>query len=186
MLERVDVFAQRRKDLRRAVNLAAEVVSDLWDEPIPHRIRDLSPGGLFIDTPYPLDVGAELVLELCPPGEAEPVYLFGRVRRVELRRRRDEQPGAGMGVELLGTPDHVIESIRDSLVGLPPPLPRKSRTPTNTEMIWVDMLLTWEEELSDQTNVWEVSERLLLDSLEVDPVDYAVALGTLQTTYFEA
>ncbi len=186
MLERVDVFAQRRKDLRRAVNLAAEVVSDLWDEPIPHRIRDLSPGGLFIDTPYPLDVGAELVLELCPPGEPEPVYLFGRVRRVELRRRRDERPGAGMGVELLGTPDHVIESIRDSLVGLPPPLPRKSRTPTNTEMIWVDMLLTWEEELSDQTNVWEVSERLLLDSLEVDPVDYAVALGTLQTTYFEA
>lgn len=183
MLERFDVFSQRRRDLRRSVNLAAEVVCDLWDEPIPHRVRDLSPGGLFIDTPYPLDVGAELVLELCPPGEPEPIYLFGRVRRVELRRRREEHPGAGMGIELLGTPERVEEALRDSLIGLPPPLPRRSRGPDGSEMIWVDMLLTWEEELSDQTNVWEVSERLLLDSLEVDPVDYAVALGTLQTTY---
>ena len=183
MLERFDVFAQRRRDLRRAVNLAAEVVSDLWDEPVSHRVRDLSPHGLFIDTPYPLDIGAELVLELSPPGEPEPVYLFGRVRRVEMRRRREENRGAGMGIELLGTPDRIQETIRDSLVGLPPPLPRQTRHPTHHEMIWVDMLLTWEEELSDQTNVWEVSERLLLDSLEVDPVDYAVALGTLQTHY---
>lgn len=88
-----------------------------------------------------------------------------------------------MGVELLGTPDRVQDVLRDSLVGLPPPLPRQSRNPDASELIWVDMLLTWEEELCDQTNVWEVSERLLLDSLEVDPVDYAVALGTLQTTY---
>ncbi|MEM9071298.1 MAG: PilZ domain-containing protein [Myxococcota bacterium] len=181
MLEPVEVFVQRRQSTRRAVDLICEVVSDLWDEPVAHRVRDLSPQGLFLDTPLPVDPGTELVLELIPPGCDEPLYLFGSVRRVEMRRRADEERGGGLGIELLDTPWDVQELLREALRGLPPPLP-KGLPPTEPEMVWVETLLTWEEELDDRVNVFEVSDVFRFEEhLEAKMSDLEL-LGEFQTT----
>ena len=47
-----------------------------------------------------------------------------------------------------------------ALRGVPPPLPhlRKARKPA--QLVWVEMLVTWEEDLGDRVNTFEVSERM--------------------------
>ena len=179
MLEPVEVFVQRRQALRRQVDLVCSVVADLWDEPVEHQVRDLSHRGLYLDTPLPVDPGTELVLELCPPGCTEPLYLYGRVCRVDLRRRAHEVRGAGLGVELLETPSDVEERLRTALHGLPPRLPG-GHPPTVRELVWVEMLLTWEEDLGDRVNVFEVSELLQVEDSVEDALGAAVPLAELQ------
>ena len=173
MLEPVEVYVQRRQAVRRKVDLLCSVVADLWDEPVEHVVRDLSHRGMYLDTPLPVDPGTELVLELWPPGLDAPLYLFGRVCRVELRRRAHEDRGAGLGVELLGTPPEVEQQLQRALQGLPPRLPG-GPLPTRRELVWVETVLTWEEDLGDRVNVFEVSELLQVE----DTVDDALAAMT--------
>lgn len=180
MLEPVEVFLQRRQALRRHVDLVCSVVADLWDEPVEHQVRDLSHRGMYLDTPLPVDPGTELVLELRPPGFDEPLYLYGRVSRVELRRRANEVRGAGLGVELLDTPEEVERRLREALVGLPPRLPGGS-PPTVRELVWVETLLTWEEDLGDRVNVFEVSELLQVEECVDEAFAAAVPLAELQS-----
>ncbi len=180
MLEPVEVFAQRRQALRRQVDLVCSVVADLWDEPVEHSVRDLSHRGMYLDTPLPVDPGTELVIELCPPDGGERVYLFGRVCRVELRRRAAERRGAGLGVQFLETPRDIEERLQRALYGLPPRLPGGPR-PTTRELVWVEMLLTWEEDLGDRVNVVEVSELLQVEESVDEALAAAVPLAELQT-----
>src|SRR5688572_17332259 len=57
-------------------------------------LKDVSEGGIFVRTEKPLVVGAEVVVDLLPPGWASPLRLKGQVVRTQT------DPGAaGMGVK---------------------------------------------------------------------------------------
>ncbi|NOY93586.1 MAG: PilZ domain-containing protein [Deltaproteobacteria bacterium] len=168
MLESVDILAGGgRADLRRGVDLECQVVSDLWEGTLPHRAKNLSATGIYLESDFPLHVGHEVVLSFEPPRGGGELLVYGEVRRVEMRRR-DYEPfgrGGGMGVAF----DYLSESERErlmaSLEGLPPPLPARPQTPAGCmrprpmqrarELVWVDSLVTCYEDLGDRLNIWE-------------------------------
>ncbi|MCA9581549.1 MAG: hypothetical protein KC416_07120 [Myxococcales bacterium] len=149
--------------MRRAVHLDCDVVSDYWDEPVPLRARNLSPRGLWLDSRLALEVGDRVSLAFRPPRwrSARPLAVEGVVRRVSLRPDPAGNVDAGMGIEFSGIYPWERDALRETLEGLPPPLPHTVRQPSQ-ELIWVDSLLTWEEDLGDRVNTFEVSERLAI------------------------
>jgi len=60
-----------RRALRRLVRMPCDVLADVFDDAVAHVMTDLSPFGAWIDTTYPLDPNAELLVSLTPPGRAE-------------------------------------------------------------------------------------------------------------------
>ena len=90
---------EARRVVRRLVDLECEVYSDLWGEAITHRVTDVSEDGLWIQTDLLLEVGNEVTMTFCPPDWEEPLYVAGRVRRVELRPRPRDRNAVGMGIE---------------------------------------------------------------------------------------
>ncbi|HJL32034.1 MAG TPA: PilZ domain-containing protein, partial [Polyangiaceae bacterium LLY-WYZ-15_(1-7)] len=167
MLEPIDVVIERRQSPRRAGEFDCLVIADAWDQPVPHVVRDLSEEGLFLRTELLLEAGEELVIELALPSCPEPFYLFGEVRHAVLRRREGERHRTGFGVELVDTAEEVREALRLFLGDLPPALPG-GKAPVRREHVWVDALLTWEEDLGDRVNTFEVSEALLLEDAELE------------------
>lgn len=89
---------EARRGVRRGVDLDCALLSELWDEPVPHRITDISEQGLWIATDFPLEVGTEVSVSIHPPDWARPLYVSGEVRRVDLRRRASDPRSAGMGI----------------------------------------------------------------------------------------
>lgn len=89
---------EARRAVRRLVDLECEVYSDLWGEAIPHRAVEVSENGLWIQTELLLEVGSEVTLTFCPPDWEDPLYVAGRVRRVELRSRAGDTNAVGMGI----------------------------------------------------------------------------------------
>ena len=85
---------EKRQHLRVPVSLKVayrsrgDLVRDL--------VTDLSPGGLFIRTSKPLDIGAEVDLEVSIADEDPPMHVRGKV--VWLRKKH----GEGMGIQFTG------------------------------------------------------------------------------------
>lgn len=173
MLQSAEVLPGARRALRRAVHVECDVVSSWWDEPVPHLATDLSPHGMWVESQFPLQLGEVVVLTFRPPrwSSDEQLIAFGAVRRVELRRRASDPRASGMGIELLDLDDDEARDLAASLRGLPPPLPRERHARLRREQVWIDTLLTWEEDLGDRVNTFEVSERL--DALAEDELDIA-------------
>lgn len=142
----VQVLERPRRSLRRAVSLECHVLAEGWDEPVRYRVRDLSPAGMFLESPLPLDPGTRMYVALRPTGWRGSTDVVARavVRRVELRRRRDEGPSSGMGVAFEGLPEDDVEALDDCLRGLPPRLPsaatRQATGPVRHTTLWVDQL----------------------------------------------
>jgi hypothetical protein len=82
---------EARRAVRRLVDLECAVYSELWGEAIAHRVTDVSEEGLWIQTDLLLEIGDEVALTFYPPDWEEPLYVAGRVQRVELQRK----PGDG-------------------------------------------------------------------------------------------
>jgi uncharacterized protein (TIGR02266 family) len=64
--------------------------------------RDLSPSGIFVQTPAPLETGMRCALAFPLPGTEENVHVIGRVVRAVKPRVASENPAeltAGMGIE---------------------------------------------------------------------------------------
>lgn len=152
MLQSVEILPRRRRSKRHAVRIEAGIVCDLWDEPVSLPVRDLSVDGLYLDSELPLEPGTEVVIEI-HLGE-DPIYLFGRVRRAELRS--GDEPGAGMGVELLDVSAEDRAVLADALARQPPSLPRR-KVAASHELVWIEALLTYEASTGE---VIEVSEAL--------------------------
>lgn len=117
----------RRSALRRAVDLECNVRAELWDGALPHRARDLSPHGLWLDTDLPLEVGEEVLVSFRPPrgsGLEWPVITRGAITRVGMHRRRVDTRPAGMGVAFLDLDDHDRRRLARALIGIPPPIPQ--------------------------------------------------------------
>lgn len=170
MLESVEFLPARRHYHRHAFQLEVPMICDLWDEPVSHRTRDLSAEGLYIETELPLETGTEVVLELSVALETH--FVIGCVRRVDLG---EEGGRPGMGIELLDIDEGLRASIERALSRKPPALPR-SRVPVEKKFLWVDALLTYEEDLGDRVNIVEVSEALCLHE-----DDLTEALGSATT-----
>lgn len=184
MLTPIHEVSQRRA-LRRAVSLDCQVICDDWEGPVPHLATNLSPHGIWLTTMYPLHVGTEVVLSFAPPGRDDELLVYGGVRRVEIKRRQSDPPRAGMGIAFDYLSEADTDLLRRQLVGMPPPLPpRRGKTPKGqmraadptAELVWVDSLLTFEEDLGDRVNTFELSERVGL----ADDLDFA-SLGEVLT-----
>lgn len=155
MLQPVQVQPHRRAASRHAVDLECTVLSEVYGEPIPFRIRDISADGVFALSDLLLDPGDEVLIELTPPRLGEPLCILGHVSRTEIEPAEGFEPGMGIAFD---HNDSLLRSILSgSLRSLPPPLPR-GRARVQEELVWIDCLLTWEEDLGDRVNVWEVSE----------------------------
>jgi uncharacterized protein (TIGR02266 family) len=64
--------------------------------------RDLSPSGIFVQTPAPLETGMRCALAFPLPGTEDNVHVIGRVVRAVRPQRMSENPDeltAGMGIE---------------------------------------------------------------------------------------
>jgi Tfp pilus assembly protein PilZ len=89
---------EARRTVRRLVDLECEVYSELWGEAVMHRVTDVSEEGLWIQTDLLLEIGTEVTLTFYPPDWEEPLYVAGRVQRVELQRRPGDGSAIGMGI----------------------------------------------------------------------------------------
>jgi hypothetical protein len=148
MLERVEIVPTSRKSVRRAVELGCELVSSHAVR--TERVLDLSSRGARVRTRSALRRGEEVLMTFVPPNAPRRVSALGFVRHFD---------DGIAGVEFL-TLDRIDESeLHTRLRGLPPPLPKK-KIKAREELVWVDCLLTWEEDLGDRVNVFEVSERI--------------------------
>jgi len=159
-----------RRALRRSVRMPCDVLADVFDDAVAHVMTDLSPFGAWIDTTYPLDPGAELLVSLTPPGRAEgeaDVVLAGHVARASLGRRRGEIGRSGMGVSFDAS-ELERAQLTMALRGLPPPLPSQRVTQLESGIVWVDMPVIIEEEYDDRTNIFSMLETVacFLDDAE--------------------
>jgi len=182
MLQVAEVLPGARRAVRRAVSLECAVISDWWDEPVPHLVTNLTPHGLWIETPFPLEIGDEMIVSFTPPRwrRDREIVTCGAVRRVDLRRR---EAGGGMGIEFLDLGEGERSELTATLRGLPPPLPKKlSRRRPRREHVWVEMLLTWEEDLGDRVNRFEVSDTIGVfrdEALRFEPLGELLTGGVL-------
>jgi Tfp pilus assembly protein PilZ len=89
---------EARGAVRRLIDLECGVFSDVWGEAIMHRATDVSEDGLWIETDLLLEVGSEVTLTFYPPDWEAPLYVAGRVQRVELERGASRSTSIGMGI----------------------------------------------------------------------------------------
>jgi hypothetical protein len=166
MLHAIEVLANARRSLRRAVQLEVEVIATGWDTPRIHRATDLSLDGMRVAAGTRLPEDDHVVVCFTPPGAwgLGEVQSFARVVRSEARRG---ERSASMGLELLDIDYRQKRGLAQILRGLPPPIPRASRP---RELVWIDMLVTYTEDLGDRLNTFEVSEALrAIDEGEIAP-----------------
>lgn len=121
----------KRRSLRRAIGLECALQSDLWDGLVSMAISDVSNEGVWIDTPYALEPGEELVLSFLPPGalQGEEVWAVAEVARVGMWRRRVDPWPAGMGLTFRYLSQVDRRFLARSLAGYPPRLPVRRRPP---------------------------------------------------------
>jgi hypothetical protein len=121
----------RRRSLRRALSLECALQSELWDGLVSFGATDVSEEGLWVDTPYALDLGEELVLSFLPPGAppGQELWAVAEVARVGLWRRRSDPgpPGMGLAFRYVSAVDRRF--LARALVGHPPRLPRRRGPP---------------------------------------------------------
>jgi hypothetical protein len=153
------------------------VLADTLGEAVPQLVRDLSPYGMFVETPLPLDMGEELVVAFTPRGIEREVLLAAHVARVTFGRRGGERGLAGMGIAFDGVEESLHDALVHALRGLPPPLPRAREIRT-----YIDVPVVIEEDLGDRVNELSVIEHLCLleeppEELDDDSLVTAFALA---------
>jgi hypothetical protein len=117
----------RRRSLRRHVGVTCSIASQLWDGTVDFAASDVSLEGLWIDTPYALELGDEVVLSFVPPGAArhEDVWAIAEVARVGLWDSNCVPWEAGMGLSFTYFSALERRFLAQALQGRPPRLPRK-------------------------------------------------------------
>ncbi|MCA9621439.1 MAG: PilZ domain-containing protein [Myxococcales bacterium] len=106
-----------RRAQRRTVELPVELMTRDWDEPVLHRMTDISPYGVWVKTSFPRAIGERIVMSFMSPHGKELTVFAEVTRRIAKRARRRE---SGMGLEFvdLGQRDRV--ALHRALRGLPP------------------------------------------------------------------
>jgi len=116
-----------RRASRRAVDIPCEIVSKFVDEPLLYWATDLSPYGIWIETPIPMRTGEVVVLCFQPPvwWTGRELRIFAEVSRVCTTRRRTRAGLSGMGLEFRDISPHEQRALGAWLRGRPPPLPKR-------------------------------------------------------------
>jgi len=160
VLSTVQIIPSARRTVRRGIELGCELFSEQGGSR-RERLIDLSQEGARLSSEVPLRRGEEVVLSFVPPGAHD-----DRVSTLcEVVHVTKSSPLVGVRFVDLSHPERRAMARR--LRGVPPPLPRQRLI---GEIVWVDALVTWEEDLGDRLNTFEVSDRLLaLDDRELAP-----------------
>ena len=139
MLHCVEVWVQRRRVSRHAVDLRCDVVTEAWQEPTSHRVLDLGLGGLFVESQRLPDEGSDVLVEM-RVGRFVPerLTLLGKVRRCERHGRASGRLGFAVELDVLASDE--ADTLRDALVGRPPPLPAGPRREGLRERLWIESL----------------------------------------------
>ena len=82
-----------RRSQRRYSELPMELIQAGWDEPLGHRIQDISAHGAWVRSSLTLPVGHELVVSFTTPATGRVWTLFAEVRR--------SHRGVGFAVEFV-------------------------------------------------------------------------------------
>jgi hypothetical protein len=155
MVPTMEVPFSSRGALRRGVTLGCEVTTQVFG-PRRETIVDLSPRGARIATDLPVERGEYVLVHFAPHRLDRRVETMARVAHVA--RITGERPS--IGVEFVGLAGELRAALAHSLHGVPPPLPpSRARTRPDKTLIWVDVFVTWEEDLGDRVNIWEIRER---------------------------
>jgi len=104
MLQPVQVQPHRRAASRHAVDFECTVLSEVYGEPIPFRVKDMSADGLFALSDLLLDPGDEVLIELTPPRVGEPLCILGHVSRTEVEPAEGFEPGMGIAFDHTASP----------------------------------------------------------------------------------
>ncbi len=151
MLHRIEIVPSARRTVRRGMRLGCALTSHRAG-PRRETVLDLSARGARVRTDLPLTRGERVLVELAPPTLGRRVETLAKVAHVVPAGRAHD-----VGLEFVGLDARVAEDLTRSLRGVPPPLP--SARP-QIELVWVEMLVTWEEDLGDRVNTFEVSETM--------------------------
>lgn len=113
-----------RRALRRAVELPCEVVSRYVDEPLLYWATDLTPYGLWLEAPAPMQVGEQVVVCLQPTvwWHRRELMIFSEVTRVAWHRDAGVR---GMALEFIDITPHEQRALSQWLRGRPPRLPKR-------------------------------------------------------------
>lgn len=156
MLHPIQILpASHRRTPRRGLELGCALTSHVFG-PRRHSLIDLSPtGARVVGDGLEVSRDDRVLLEFAPPSLGRRVETLARVAHVAQTDR-----GVDVGLEFVGLAKALREDLTRALRGVPPPLPhlRKARKPA--QLVWVEMLVTWEEDLGDRVNTFEVSERM--------------------------
>jgi type IV pilus assembly protein PilZ len=87
---------ESRKNQR--VDTSIDILYAESGEFIKSHTLNISNGGLFLETEYPLPVGSEVALRMTLPGEAEPMEIQGCVVWSNPRSNNNNFP-SGMGIQ---------------------------------------------------------------------------------------
>jgi len=173
MLHSIEVVPRSRALVRRGIQLGCELTTNLHG-PRRETLLDLSPRGARIATSLELGPGDEVLVALAAQWLGR-VETLARVAHVE----RDGAPS--IGVQFVDLDREAARCLAHRLRNVPPPLPRGPRAasaPSHREIVWVDSLLSWEEELDEQHNSWT---ELRTIALELEPELGARPLGPVLT-----
>ena len=120
---RVEPIDRRRRALRRAVEIPVELISRHVDEPLLYWATDLTPYGMWIETPFPMQPGEEVVLCFQPAVSwaQRELIIFAEVERMTAA----QGSGAGMGLSFKGMTPHEERALSSWLRWRPPPLPKR-------------------------------------------------------------
>lgn len=154
MLHPVEIVPAARASLRRQVRLGCEITTDVVG-PRRETLVDLSPRGARVMTDVAVERGQHLLIGFAPEGLGRRVETIARVAHVD----REPLMRPSIGLEFVDIDPEIQIDLRKRLRGVPPPLPAR-KTKAARELVWIEMLVTWEEDLGDQVNVWEVSESM--------------------------
>ena len=116
--------------MRRAVELPCELISRYVDEPLLYWATDLTPFGIWLETPFPMELGEQVVLCFKPSvwWDHRELTLFAEVTRT---RGATEVTDRGMGLAFMDITVHERRALATWLRNRPPPLPkRRARSTT--------------------------------------------------------
>jgi hypothetical protein len=160
MLHAIEIVPTARSFVRRATTLGCELTTDAQGTR-REALVDLSPRGARVWCQGDVERGEQVILAFAPERLGRRIETLARVAHVQARSGSKRSM---IGLEFLELDRETSRDLARGLRGVPPPLPRARttarRAPTMQELVWLDMLVTWEEDLGDRVNVFEVAERM--------------------------
>lgn len=111
----------RRSD-RRATDVPCDLVRRTWDQPVRHRVTEMSPHGVWIQTSFPLKPGEQVVLSFAPPRgkQLQELTVFAKVTRAVRARAYTGPSYGGMALEFIDLSKRERRVLQRGLRGLPP------------------------------------------------------------------